>query len=196
MIAAGMRGLVRRADVARVGGDRDLDRVVVAVIAPLDLDDQVPAGDGAHQVDGVHGRLGARVGESPLRQAEPAAQFLGHDHRVLGRLGEVRAEPGLRADRLDHGRVRVPGQRGAVPAVQVDVLVAVDVVDLGAAAVAQPDRLRDGDLPAGRHPAGQRPAGPGGHPRRPGLPPQEDLLLLGDDVRELLVSAGHGALLS
>jgi hypothetical protein len=40
---------------------------MVAVVAALDLDDQVAAGDRAHQVDGVHGRLGARVDEPPER---------------------------------------------------------------------------------------------------------------------------------
>jgi len=49
----------------------------------------------------------------------------------------------------------VAGQGGAVAAVQVDVLVAVDVPDLRAAAVTQPDRLRRGDLPAGSDAAGE-----------------------------------------
>src|SRR5204862_1366400 len=102
-------------------------------------------------------------------------------------LGEVGAPPGLGADRLDHGRMRVPGQGRPVAAVQVDVLVAVDVVDHAAAAVAQPDWLRHRDLPAGRDAAGQRAASPGRHPCGLRLPPQEDLLLLGDDVPELLV---------
>ena len=145
------RDLVRpvsRADLIGVGGDRYLDRVVVAVVAALDLDDQVPAGNRAHQVDRVHGRLGARVGEPPLRQAEPAGQLLGDEDRAAGRLGEVRAQRGLAADGLDDGRVAVPGERGPVPAVQVDVLVPVHVVDLGPLAVAEPDRLAAGDLPA------------------------------------------------
>ena len=59
------------------------------------------------------------------------------------------------AHRLDDRRVGVAGDRGAVAAVQVDVLVAVDVVDLGALAVAHPHRLRLGDLPVRRRAAGQ-----------------------------------------
>ena len=100
--------------------------------------------------------------EPPLRQAEPAGELLRDRQRVLGGLGEVGAAGDLAADRLDDRRVRVPGQRDAVAAVQVDVLVAVDVVELGAAAVAEPDRLRAGDLPARGHAAGQRAPRPGG----------------------------------
>src|SRR5579863_5235519 len=37
-----LRGLVGRADVFRHGQDGYLDRVVMAVVAALDLDDQVP----------------------------------------------------------------------------------------------------------------------------------------------------------
>ena len=83
---------------------------MVAVITALDLDDQVPAGDRAHQVDGVHGRLGAGVAEAPLGQAEPAGQFLGHGDGVLGRLGEVGAPGHLFLHGPDDGRVGVPGQ--------------------------------------------------------------------------------------
>jgi hypothetical protein len=140
--------LVRGPDLVGLGADRHLHRVVVAVIAALDLDDQVAAGDRAHQVDRVHRGLGAGVGEPPQRQPEAAGQFLRDQDRGRSRLGEVRAQRHLAADRLDDRRVGVAGQRGAVPAVQVDVLVAVHVVDLGALAVAEPDRLRAGDLPA------------------------------------------------
>ena len=146
----------RGADLVDLGVDRDLDRVVMAVVAALDLDDQVAAGDRAHQVHGVHRGLGAGVGEPPQRQPEPAGQLLGDHDRGARGLGEVGAERGLGANRLHDRGVAVPGQRHAVPAVQVDVLVAVDVVDLGALAVAEPDRLRPGDLPAGGDPAGER----------------------------------------
>src|SRR3974390_1630558 len=57
-------GLSARPAVAGGRHDRHLDRVVMAVVATLDLDDQVPAGDRAHEMDGVHGGFGARVGEA------------------------------------------------------------------------------------------------------------------------------------
>src|SRR5262249_56145388 len=86
------------------------------------------------------------------------------------------------------------GEAHAVPAVQVHVLVAVDVVDLGAAAVAEPDRLRDGDLPARGDPAGQRLARPGGHPPRVRLALSENPFLFGDDAFEGCRQP-HGAVL-
>ena len=70
---------------------------------------------------------------------------------------------------------------------QVDVGLAVDVVDLGALAVTQPHRLRGGDLPAGNDAAGQGTLGGAGQPGRAGLAADEDGLLLGDDVGQLLV---------
>jgi hypothetical protein len=121
---------------------------VVAVVAALDLYDQVPAGAGAHEVDGVHGGLGAGVGEAPAGQAETAGEFAGHGDGVRRRLGEVGAPGDLGFDGFGDGGVGVTGQGGAVAAVQVHVLVAVDVIDLRALAVAEPDRLRRGDLPA------------------------------------------------
>src|SRR5262245_53319665 len=79
---------MRWPDLPGLGADRYLDRVVVAVVTALDLDDQVAAGDRAHQVDGVHGRLGARVGEPPERQPEPPGQLLGHQDRRWRRLAK------------------------------------------------------------------------------------------------------------
>ena len=58
-------------------------------------------------------------------------------------------------DRLDDRGVGVAGERDAVPAVEVGVLVAVDVVELRAVAVADPDGVRLGDLPAGGGAAGE-----------------------------------------
>ena len=99
---------VGRADVLGLGQHRDLHRVVVAVVAALDLDDQVAPGERAHQVDGVHRGLGAGVGEPPQRQAEPTDQLVGDPDGVLGGLGEVgaAARPAATPPR------RSPGGRG------------------------------------------------------------------------------------
>ena len=163
MIASGMpvlsgtlRGRVGRADVVLgLGQDGDQHRVVVPVVAALDLEDPVAAGGGAHQVDGVHGGLGAGVAEPPQRLVEPLGEVVGHRDGVLGRLREVGPAGDPLLHRRDDRRVGVPGQRDAVPAVEVGVLEAVDVVDLRAAAVADPDRLRLGDLPVGGGASGQ-----------------------------------------
>src|SRR5271169_3973346 len=184
----GAVGLVSRPGYARLRGHRDLHRVVMTVIAALDLDDQVPAGDRAHEVDGVHGGFGAGVGETPFRQAE-AARELPRDHDgVRGGLGEVGAQAGLACYCFRDGRVGVAGQGGAVAAVQVDVLIAVDVPDLRTAAVAQPDRLRHGDLPARGDTAGEVVLGLLGQTLGARLAADEDLLLRRDDLPELGVT--------
>src|SRR3954469_24058906 len=63
---AGVRGDADRAitgtDLAGLGQDRDLHGVVVAVVAPFHLEDDVASGHGPHQVDRIHRGLGARVG--------------------------------------------------------------------------------------------------------------------------------------
>ncbi len=107
--------------------DRDLDRVVVAVVAALDLDDPLATGDGPHQVQGGHRGLGAGVGEAPQRQPEAAGELDRDGDQVGHRLGEVGAEPDPPADRLDDRRVGVADHHRAEAGVQVDVLVAVDV---------------------------------------------------------------------
>ena len=83
---------VGRPGVGGVGVDRDLHRVVVAVVAALDLDDALAPGGGPHQVDGGHRGLGAGVGEAPQRQAEAAGELAGDGDDVGHRLGEVGAE--------------------------------------------------------------------------------------------------------
>ena len=96
---------VGRADLVGLGQHRDLHRVVVAVVAALDLDHQVAPGQRAHQVDGVHGRLGAGVGEPPQRQAEAADQLLGDARwrpRWAGRSG-CRGRPGRTPPRRSRG---------------------------------------------------------------------------------------------
>src|SRR5690348_12221033 len=193
--AGGRGGAVRffpRARVLFLGSHGDLYRVVVAVVAALDLDDQVPAGDRPHQVDGVHGGFGAGVGETPAREAEPEGELVGHRDRVRRGLGEVGAVLDLVRDGLHDRRVGVASQGGAVAAVQVDVFVAVDIGDLRAAAAAQPDRLRHGDLPAGGDAAGEVLLGLLGQALGLGLTADEDFFLLRDDRFEHGVGGRFG----
>ena len=74
-VAAAPASAVRAGRPRRPRQHRDLHRVVVAVIAALDLDDQVASGERARQMHGVHGGFGAGVGEPPQRQVEAAGQL-------------------------------------------------------------------------------------------------------------------------
>ena len=163
----------------------------MAVIAALDLDDQIAPGERAGEMHGVHRRLGAGVGEPPQRQVETARQFTGDPDRVLGGLGEMGAPADPVAHRGDDGRMRVAGDRRAVTAVHVDVLVAVDVVDLGARTVAHPHRLRLGDLPVRGRAAGEVFARHRDEFGAARLAAQEHLLLVGD---QLVYGVGHRTL--
>jgi hypothetical protein len=88
----------------------------------------------------------------------------------------------------------VTGQSGPVATVEVDVLVAVDVEDLGSGSVADPHGLGRGDLPARRDPSGQRPTGPLAELARTGLALHEGEFLTGDHLvqcRRGLPRSGH-----
>ena len=169
------------ADVVGFGCDRDLHRVVVAVVTALHLDDQVPTSDRPHEMHGIHGRLRARVGEAPHRQTKTSPQLLGHDDRVLGRLGEVGTPDDPAAHSLHDRRVSMPGQACTVAAVHVNVFGTVDVVDLRADAVADPHGLGAGDLPARGHPPGEDGDCTFAQQSRLGLAVDENLLLFCDD---------------
>ncbi len=165
-IASGIAGPVRtvfgtrgRAGVVERRVHRELHVVVVAVVRALDLDDLRSAGRGAHEVDRVHRRLGAGVAEPPPGQTEPAGELLGHDDRVGHRLREVRSERDPVGDRPHDRGVGVTDEHHAEAGVQVDVLGAVDVVDLRALAVGDPHGLRRRGLPVRRDAADERPAG-------------------------------------
>ena len=177
-------------DLVGLGQHRDLHRVVVTVVAALDLDDQVPPGQCTGQMDGVHGGFGTGVGEPPQRQLEAARQLACDPDGVLGRLREMRSAPYPVADRGDDRRMGVPGDGCAVAAVHVDVLGAVDVVHLRAEAMAHPDRLRFGDLPVRSGAPGEVHAGLGDELGAAGLTAQEYLLLVGD---QLVYGVGHSA---
>ena len=64
----------------------------MAVVSALDLDDQVAAGDRPRQMDRIHRRLGARVGEAPLGSPNRSRSMPRHLERVGRRLREVGAQ--------------------------------------------------------------------------------------------------------
>ena len=114
--------------------DRDHHRVVVAVVGPLDLEDQIATGGAPREMDRGHGRLGAGVDKAPLGKAEAVRELLGDHDRAVGGGGEVGAEVDPRLHRRAHCRVGVTDAHDAEAVVKVDVLVSVHVPDAGARA--------------------------------------------------------------
>ena len=141
--AVRQRGVVvAGADLAVVdGADADHDVVVMAVVGAEHLDDGLTAGEAAGDADGVHGGLGARVHEAPLRELEGAREMLGHDDGVFGRQAELRAERRALLDGLDDGGMGVALHHAAVAVVEVGDLLAVDAPDVRALAVRVVDRV-------------------------------------------------------
>ncbi len=105
-----------------VGKHREHHGVVVAVIRPLDLADDVAAGRGARHPDRVHRRFGARVGEADHLEVEAAADLLAIFHRFLGGHREVGAPAGRLVAGLHDARMGVPDDHGTEAAVKVDIL--------------------------------------------------------------------------
>ena len=134
---------------------------MVAVVAALDLDDPVPTGGPLGDADGVHRRLGARVGEAPHRQPVAVGQQLGDLGVELAGVTYSVPSSSWACDGGPHGRVHVTGEQGTEPHVVVDVVVAVDVDHVGAGRVAHDDRVRVVGLEARRHAERQDLAGPG-----------------------------------
>ena len=121
----------------RIHGDHH--GVVVAVVGALDLEDHVAPGRAARDVDGVHGRLRARVREAPLRQAEAAASSSAT--MIECPVGAAKCVP--RSTCRLHGRgdprVCVADAHHSEAVVEVDVLVPVHVPDLRARAALDVD---------------------------------------------------------
>ena len=147
-------GVLARTDLGAFRRDAEHDRVVVAVIGALDLDDLVAPGVGPHQPDRLERRLGAGVGEAPQRQLEPIGQVLADHIQILRRLREVGAAGRLLLQRLDDLGVCVPDDHGAVAQMEVDVLVAVDVPEAVTPSAIGEDRVRRRVLPARRDATG------------------------------------------
>jgi hypothetical protein len=121
-----------------------------------------PAGDHPGEPDREAVGVGRGEGELPVLQAEPALELLAAPHRVLGRehVGDAPAVD-LALDRGDRGRCAVAGHRPGVTEAEVDVLVAVDVGEMGAGGGLDEDREAAGPLdhPVHRHAREERVGG-------------------------------------
>ena len=127
-------GPVAAAHEVGVGHDREHHAVVMAVIRALDLADDVPAGGRPGHADRVHRGLGARVGEPEHLEVEPPADLLAEGDGRLGGDREVGAPARRLVDGLDDPRMGVADHHRAEPAVEVEILGAVLVPDVAAAA--------------------------------------------------------------
>jgi hypothetical protein len=121
---------------------RDHDLVVVTVVAALDLDDLLSAGDATSDANGVHRGLGSGVGEAPHRQPVAVAQQFGDISVGLARCDEQRAVVELSLDGATHGRMTVTREQRPVAHVEVDVAVPVDIFHPGLLRPAHHDRVR------------------------------------------------------
>ena len=114
----------------------------MAVVAALELDDAVAAGESAREADRAHRRLGARADHAqPLdrrHEFDDPARELGLDHR---RRAEGQAVRGAARDRGDDLRVRVPQDHRSPGSDVVDQAAAVLGFDRGAARAADEERL-------------------------------------------------------
>ncbi|MCY1420806.1 hypothetical protein D9M71_364400 [compost metagenome] len=157
VVGARVRQVVDRAgqaaDLLLVGGDLAVEvqrGQGAAVEAAVEGDHRAAPGGGADDLQGVLGGLGAAVGEH-------AGQAVGHRHEarqgrqqlavaLVGQRVECRVgqPPGLPAHRLDDARVAVAEVEHADAADEVDVALALGIPDLGVAAVAEADRVDDG----------------------------------------------------
>ena len=133
---------VRRAGLRDRRLHRDHHLVVVAVVATLDLHQLVPARHAPRHADGVHRRLRARVGEAPHRQAVALGQQLGHVGVGLAGGHEQRAVVELLLDRGPDLRMAVTGEQRPIAHVEVDVVVAVHVLQPGGLSPLGHDRVR------------------------------------------------------
>ena len=140
-------------EVAPVDADahRHHHPVVMPVVGAEHLEDRVPPFQAAGDPNRVHRRLGARVREAPLGQAEAARQLFGHHDPVLGRGGEVRAQPRPLGDRLDDCGMGVTHDHRAEAVVEVPELPSVDVPDPRPFAALEIDRPRVARVVRGRH---------------------------------------------
>ena len=122
--------------------DADEHVVVVAVVAALELEDLLAAGEAARDTERVHRRLGARVREAHEVGPEAPLDLLGEQDAVLDRERVAGAVRDPIREHLGQDRVRVARGQHAERHVEVDVLVAVGVDDARAARVGHEQRVR------------------------------------------------------
>ena len=120
------------------GAGLDQQGVGVAVVAALELDDEVAAGEAAGEADGGHGGLGAGGDEAELLDGGKAAD---DEFGEVGFGGDGGSEAGAFGggllDGFDDRREGVAEDHGPPGAEEVEVAVAVRVAEVGALGVGE-----------------------------------------------------------
>ena len=178
-LARVLRDRVEPAGSSRSAGGLTLtaDVLVGAVVAALELGQLVTCRVNAHAA-----RMAISVPSVPefVKRIVSSEGTRSHEEPRdpdlhLGRGAEGRALAGLLAERLDHHRVRVARRSGRRVQHEVEVAVAVDVVDVVAIAVVREEGIGREVRGAARAPAGQDLLGLG--LERPGLRGLRDVAL-------------------
>ncbi len=134
-------------------------RIDVAVVAALELDGEVAAGEPARHPQGAHGGLGAGGNQAQaLDGGYGAADLLGKLDLALGRSAEAGADLKRLAQRLDYRRMAVAEQQRSPGSHVVEERVAIDVIKAGALAARDEERIA-ADRAEGAH----RRVDPAGH---------------------------------
>ena len=124
-------GGVAQSGQARAGFDQQ--RIGMAVVAALELDELAAARGPARQADGRHGRLGARADQAHHVHAGHVAQdFFGQFDFALGRRAKREALEQRFLHRFEHRWVAVAQNHRAPGADVVDIALAVGIPKMGA----------------------------------------------------------------
>ena len=113
------------------------------VIVPLETQNQFPPGVGAREAKGRQHHLGRRIVEPhQLRRRDHLLQPLRYLDLEFTLRRPMRAELGLRTDDLRHAGGSVPVKQSSLPELEVEVVVAIDVPEIRAAAPRKIERHR------------------------------------------------------
>jgi hypothetical protein len=151
-------GARTRATVLHVRNGAHQRLVDRAVVTTIEYQDARPPGDGARPAQRGAVRVGGGLRHLPERQAEQVREFLTHACGTLrGQHGrDARgARPGQRAG---DGRRRVTEHGAGVAQAEIDVAVAVDVLDVDTQRAAHEQRVRRVPVPHPMHGHAAQPA--------------------------------------
>ena len=118
---------IRERESGHAGASRRQQRINVAVVAALKLQDLGAAGETAGQAHGGHGGLGTGVDQAYLLHGGALNNVLRQQRLALGGCAEGEAVGSRLLHCLHDGRVGIAVDHRAIGADQVDVLIAVDI---------------------------------------------------------------------